>query len=156
MYIHIFLQSCFQQVLQFTKNILGSKHFFTFSDLVTSVSYGPFYSISSTRLLTLFLHSVSLREISRVSPGLPRALNMAPDYLSYFFLFFIFEVMRVWEQKIARVLWSALSLFRNKKTKKGRISEPNTSCTIVHVPFLELVQWINQQSLFPGLIILKI
>ena len=43
-YIHTYIPTvfCFQPVLQFTKDILGSKHFFTFSDLVTSVSCGPF------------------------------------------------------------------------------------------------------------------
>lgn len=57
----------------------------------------------------------------------------------------------MWEQKIARVLWSALCLPRSKKTKKGRISEPNTSHTIVCVRFLEPVLRVNQHSLFPGL-----
>jgi hypothetical protein len=57
--------------------------------------------------------------------------------------------------KIASVLWRALCLLRSKKTKKGRISEPNTSGTIVCVPFLELIPGGKPAVTIPRPIILK-
>lgn len=90
--------------------------------------YCPNYAVD------FVLHSLSLREICRISPSLPRDFNMVPDCLSYFSLF-IFQRMRMWEQKIARVLWSTSCLLRNEKTKKGRITSQIPLAPLSVCPF---------------------